>query len=157
AARRVRETLGWKGHVVQTVASAPRSFDGVARLIFGDVVVALTEWTRGRLLGARVEQRIDVIPPCAEAPRAPTGDETRAARARHDLGDGPLVVYPGDYELSRGAPTVARAVAAIARAAPEARVVFACRAKTARSGEAAAALKRDLRAAGLLDRTRHVG
>src|SRR5690242_4322476 len=37
-AQRVRRAAGWKGRVVQTVASAPRSFDGVGRSIFGDAV-----------------------------------------------------------------------------------------------------------------------
>ena len=46
---RTRRAIGWKGRVVQTVASAPRSFDGVAQWIFGDVVVVVSEWMRGRL------------------------------------------------------------------------------------------------------------
>jgi phosphatidylinositol alpha-1,6-mannosyltransferase len=78
-------------------------------------------------------------------------------RAKLGVGEAPLVLYPGDYEVSHGAATVARAVAAIVRKVPDARVVFACRAKTPRSAIARAAVENDLRAAGLLDHTRHAG
>jgi glycosyltransferase involved in cell wall biosynthesis len=154
---RTRRLLGWKGRVVQTIASAPRSFDGVSQWIFGDVVVVVSEWMRGRLLGAGAKQDVRVIQPCAEAPATPTEERKRAVRASLDLGDAPIVLYPGDYEVSRGAATVARAVAALTAKVPAARVVFACRAKTAKTAEARAVVERDLRAAGLHDRTRHAG
>ncbi len=156
-ASRARRLGGWKGRVVQTIASAPRSFDGVGRWIFGDAVVVVSEWMRGRLLGAGIEREVRVIQPCAEAPRPPSEEAKRAARAKLDVGDAPIVLYPGDYEVSRGAATVARAVAEIARKMPAARVVFACREKTPKSVEARAAVERDLRAAGLGDQTRHAG
>ena len=154
---RARRLVGWKGRVVQTIASAPRSFDGVAQWIFGDVVVVVSEWMRGRLLGAGVKGEVRVVQPCAEVPSTPSGERRRAVRDALDLGDAPIVLYPGDYEVSRGAATVARAVAVLARKAPAARVVFACRAKTAKSADARKAVENDLRAAGLLDRTRHAG
>jgi phosphatidylinositol alpha-1,6-mannosyltransferase len=156
-ARRAREAVGWRGAVVQTVASAPASFDGVSQWIFGDAVVAVSDWMRGRLMGAGVKQPVRVIPPCAEAPATPTEEAKKAIRGRLEVGDAPIVLYPGDYEVSRGAATVARAVAAIALARPDAVVVYACRAKTAQVAEARAAVESDLRAAGLLDRTRHAG
>ncbi len=157
-AQRARRAFGWKGPVVQTVASAPREFEGVAGWIFGDAVVCVSDWMRGRLIGAGVKQQVRVIPPCAEAPRPPTRDAVRAIRAGLDVSsDAPIVLYPGDYEVSRGAATVAGAVAAITRDTPNARVVFACRAKTPKSAVARAALEEELRAAGLLDRTRHAG
>ena len=156
-ARRTRRLMGWKGLVVQTVASAPRSFDRAAQWMFGDVVVVLSEWMRGRLMGSGMEQPMRVIPPCAAAPAEPTHADRVAVRARYGLGLGPIVLYPGDYEVSRGASTVARATMAITRAHPDARVVFACRAKTPQSAVAAAELMDELRAAGVADRTRHVG
>jgi phosphatidylinositol alpha-1,6-mannosyltransferase len=157
-AARARRLLGWGGRVVQTIPSAPRDFEGVPQWIFGDAVVAVSDWMRGRLMGAGVKKTVRVIPPCAAAPPTPTEDAKRAARAALGVPEGaPIVLYPGDYEVSRGAATVGRAASAITRAHPEARVVFACRAKTARSHEARAALEADLRAAGLHDRTRHAG
>ncbi len=149
AASRGRRAFGWKGHVVQTVASAPRDFDGVAGLLFGDTIVCVSEWMRGRLMGAGARQPVRVIPPCAEAPRKPVIESVRATRSALDVPqDAPIVLYPGDYEVSRGAATVARAVLEITRSVPAARVVFACRAKTPRSAEARTVL---------LDRTRHAG
>jgi phosphatidylinositol alpha-1,6-mannosyltransferase len=156
-ARRTRETLGWRGAVVQTIASAPASFDGVSQWIFGDAVVAVSDWMRGRLMGAGVKQPVRVIPPCAAAPAPPSEEAKRAARAVLGVGDAPIVLYPGDYEVSRGAATVARAVGAIVRACPGAVVVFACRAKTAHVAEARAVIEADLRAAGTHGHTRHAG
>jgi phosphatidylinositol alpha-1,6-mannosyltransferase len=142
---------------VQTVASAPRSFDGVARWIFGDRVVVLTEWMRARLVGNGVPaEQVRIIAPCAAAPAPPSPEARAGVRQKLDLGGGPLVVYPGDYEVSTGARTVADAVAAIVRKVPEATVVFACRAKTGGAGPARERIAASLSAAGLAARTRHV-
>ena len=125
---RARRSRGWPGKVVQTVASRPKSFDGARSLIFGDRVVALSEWTRGKLLQAGVpDSVVRVIPPCVREP-APrhTPSEVRAAL---EVGDGPLIVYPGDLHVSSGAATVALAVGEVLRAVPGARFVFACRDK----------------------------
>ncbi|MGO9713198.1 MAG: glycosyltransferase family 4 protein [Polyangiaceae bacterium] len=154
---RTRRVLGWKGRVVQTIASAPRSFDGVSQWIFGDAVVVVSEWMRGRLLGAGVKKQVRVIQPCVEAPPVPTEGAKRAIRDKLGVGDAPVVLYPGDYEVSHGAATVARAVAAIAKKAPTVVVVFACRAKTPKSAGARDAVEKSLRETGLLERTRHAG
>jgi len=157
-ARAARRLRGWRGAVIQTVASAPRSFDWARHLLFGDTVVALSEWTRARLVrGGADPARVVVIPPCARAPAEPSEDARRAARAALGLGPAPLLLYPGDYEVSRGADTVARAVASIARAVPEARVVFACRPKTPRAGAARAAVEATLREANVASYTHHAG
>jgi phosphatidylinositol alpha-1,6-mannosyltransferase len=153
---RARRLAGWRGKVVQTIASAPSKFEGVERWLFGDVVVALSEWTRARMLagGARGDA-LRVIPPCAVAPDAPSPDRMRLVREKHRLGDGPIVVYPGDYERSRGAATVAAATPALLRAVPDAQVVFACRAKTPASAKARDVIERATSAFG--ESVRHVG
>ena len=148
---------GFRGKVIQIIASSPRSFRGVSRLLFGDVVIALSEFSRGRLLGAGVTRDVRVIPPCARPLRLPTLQELREVRARYDLGDGPLILYPGDYEVSTGAQTMAMAVRAITAAHPGAHVLFACREKTPRSADARAAIESELALAGLADVTRHAG
>lgn len=130
-AKAARRTMGWKGMVVQTVASAPREFRGVSSLIFGNRVVALSEWTRASLIGAGLSAKdISVIPPCAAPPREVRAEERALLRKELEVGDAPLVLYPGDYETSHGAETVARALPLVLRAVPEARFVFACRPKT---------------------------
>src|SRR6185503_7165070 len=128
---RARRSRGWTGKVVQTVASRPKSFDvdesrrpafggyvdSSRALFFGDRIVALSEWTRGRLLRAGIPDSIvRVIPPCARQPlpRA-SADEVRA---RLEVGDGPLVVYPGDLHVSSGAATVAMAAGEVLREVP---------------------------------------
>jgi glycosyltransferase involved in cell wall biosynthesis len=157
-ARTARRVLGWRGPVVQTVASAPKSFNGVPRLLFGDVIVTLSEWTRARLVGngARAD-RVRVIPPCAAAPEPPTPEARKRVRAAHDLGTGPIVLYPGDYEVSSGAETVTGAARAVVRKVPEVMIVFACRTKTTAAAPAQDAIVARLKAEGLTGRTRHVG
>jgi glycosyltransferase involved in cell wall biosynthesis len=156
-ARRVRSAAGWRGPVVQTVASAPRSFDTIQRWLFGDVVVVLSEWTRGRLLGSGVRGKtLRVIPPCAAAPETPDAARVEAVRARYDL-RGPVVLYPGDLEVSRGAETVAEAAPRILKAVPDATIVFACRPKTSGAAAAKDELVRTLAGMRLEKQTRHVG
>jgi phosphatidylinositol alpha-1,6-mannosyltransferase len=157
-AMRARRAAGFRGAVVQTVASAPRRFEGSRELLFGDRVVILSEWMRARLESAGAPPGIlRVIPPCASAPAAATPESTARARAHHALGDGPLVVYPGDYEVGTGAITVARAAGLLLREIPYARVVFACRAKTSGAGAAHAACLAEVKSLGLEDRVLHVG
>ena len=156
AASRGRRATGWNGKIVQTVASAPRFFERAANWIFGDVVVALSEHTRGRLIGAGVSaDRIRVIPPCARPPSG--GHDLADVRKRHRLGDGPIVLYPGDYEVSQGAQTVAAATAEIAKAAPGATIVFACRKKTSAAGDAQKLVEEEISRQGLTHRTVHLG
>jgi len=157
-AHATRRALGWRGKVFQTVASVPRRFEGAAQLLFGDVVVVLSEHTRARFIGAGIEaSRMRVVPPCAAAPRQVSDEERAKTREAHGLGDGPVVLYPGDYEVSVGADTVARAVRTIAQAVPEARVVFACRPKTKDAHGARARIERELAEDELAQYTRHVG
>lgn len=155
-ASRARRALGWNGKVVQTVASAPRSFEGAAAWIFGDVVVVLSEHTRGGLIGAGVESgRIRVIPPCVRAP-APR-PHTLGARMKAGVPEGPIVLYPGDYEVSSGAHTVAASAKAIVDAHPRATIVFACRKKTKAAEEAQRAIEKELARAGIANRTKQLG
>jgi phosphatidylinositol alpha-1,6-mannosyltransferase len=144
--------------VVQTVASAPRQFRDAPRMLFGDRIVVLSEWMRARLVGAGAPARdIRVIPPCAARPRAPTREADAALRARYALGEGPIVVYPGDYEVSSGAVTVARAAGEILHRLPTATLVFACRPKTSRADAGRRAAIEEARGEGITGRIVHTG
>lgn len=159
-ARRLRRAMGWKGAVVQTVASAPRSFAEAPKWLFGDVVVALSEHTARRLREAGADAaRLRVVPPCALAPRPRTDAEKVEIRGRLGLGAGPVILYPGDYEVSRGAATVAEAAPHILHALPDATLVYACRKKTERAEEAQREVQRAIAKAGedVALRTRHLG
>lgn len=141
ALRRVRRVP-----VLQTIASPPREFRNIDSLLFGDVVVAQSEWTRRQVeTFATRPWRIEVIPP----PVGPIAERTPAARARArqeiDVEPGvPLFVYPGDIELGNGAERVRAAVTEIVRLVPNAVVVFAYRRKTTRAAEVAGSLERAL-------------
>lgn len=151
-----RRSRGWTGCVVQTIASTPKVVD--PKLLFGDVSVAMSEHTRKRFVDAGVDaKRILTIAPCAEAPTAATREEERAIREAYALGDAPIVLFPGDYEVSSGAETVARAARAIVDAHPTAKIVFACRPKTPRAEGAKKKIELLLAKEGVAEATRHVG
>ena len=157
-ARTVQRARGWRGITVQTVASMPRRFRDVPRLLFGDRVVVLSEWTRARLIGVGApSQNLRVIPPCAREPPPSTPDAARRVRERYGFGEGPLVVYPGDYEVSTGAMTVASAIAEVVRHVPKATFVFACRPKTAGAEAARKKVVRQISDPQLSARVFHVG
>jgi phosphatidylinositol alpha-1,6-mannosyltransferase len=124
---------------IQTIASRPRQFGDATALLFGDVVVAQSRDTRERFREAWVKgtvatskcPRIEVIPPALGQVRVPSLDETMAVRQSLDIGpDVPILLYPGDLEVSHGARIAKAAAVVIAERHPTAVVVFAYRDKT---------------------------
>lgn len=141
--------------VVQTVASRPKRFEQVERLLFGDVIVTQSRDTRARLLDAVATEsganahakncRIEVIPPPLGEVQVPSMDDTTSVRRSLDIGlDVPILLYPGDLEVSHGARMVKAAASIIAARHPTAVVVFAYRSKTMGAATVAAELMRDL-------------
>jgi glycosyltransferase involved in cell wall biosynthesis len=124
--------------VVQTIASPPKSFEQVERLLFGQIVVAQSRWTKDQIGSSR---RLEVIPPPAPALPKRSTDKERALRRTLEIGEhAPIFVYPGDLETSSGAERVAAAVDPIVAEIPDAIIVFAYRDKTPRAAPIARAL-----------------
>jgi phosphatidylinositol alpha-1,6-mannosyltransferase len=135
--------------VVQTIASPPRRFEGIGRLLFGDVVVAQSRWTADRVLIACERQGhalpdVRVIPPPVPTDIVRAPDVQLAARARLDIPPhAPLVIYPGDLEVSSGGRAALKIAERLQEQVPEAVVLFAYRRKTAASEVAADELRRN--------------
>jgi glycosyltransferase involved in cell wall biosynthesis len=133
--------------IVQTVASPPRHFEGLSRLLFGDQIVVQSRATERNLQSAAAAEHfalppISVIPPPVAELRQPTADEI--ARERQALGisaDEQIILYPGDLEVSSGAEATRALVAPLLARLPQAVVVFAYRNKTPQAGERAASLR----------------
>ena len=141
---------------VQTICSTPKTFDGLDQMLFGDRIVALSEHTRERLLRHGVDaNRVRHIRPGIE-PLPPLDDAQRAAvRKRHRLPAGGLVaIYPGDYEFSGTAQSIAQAVPHLGK---EWTVIFACRPKTTAAAGVQRALDQELRASGCRAQVRMLG
>jgi glycosyltransferase involved in cell wall biosynthesis len=128
---------------VQTVCSRPASFDNISRLLFSDRVVVLSNETRNCMINAGVDEaRIRMVRPCIEPIARP--DREMVRRIRRDVGlpeDGPVVIFPGDYEFSSASDTVAGAVPLLKEKVKDITVVFACRLKT----EASKAIRNRIR------------
>ena len=137
---------------VQTVCSRPASFDNISRLLFSDMVVVLSNETRNRMIDAGVDgARIRMVRPCIEPIERPNSETRR--HIRRDIGlpeEGPVVVFPGDYEFSTASETVARAVPLLYKAIKDITVVFACRIKTATSKTIRNRIRDELKQAGTL-------
>lgn len=137
--------------VVQTLASAPRRFEGVSKLIFGDEVVVQSAATRRNLLAAAEAEGcqlppVSLIPPPVPALQRPTPEQLAQARAELQLGPGDRVVlYPGDLEVSSGAEATRRLVEPLCQRFPDAVVVFGYRNKTPAAAGKALELTRALR------------
>jgi len=142
---------------VQTVCSAPRADADARRLLFADKTVVLSRHTETRLLEAGVPRGSLVrIPPPVPALTPPTDAARRATRVRLSLPlDAPLVLYPGDLELSEGASVAVDALAQLATR--DAVLIMACRAKTAGARDAEARLREQAGRAGVQQRVLWVG
>jgi len=142
---------------VQTVCSAPLPHVDLTRVLFADRVVVVSRHTEARLLAAGIARaRVRRIPP-AVAPLEPFDGAARAA-TRERLGlplEAPLIVYPGDLEVSKGAERSLRLHAALE--ARDAQLVLACRAKTAHAHEARIRLEALAKELGASERVRFIG
>jgi glycosyltransferase involved in cell wall biosynthesis len=140
---------------VQTVCSTPQSWDGAAGLLFADRVVVLSEHSRRSFVEAGAPaDRLRLIPPGIRIPPPP--DPAARAAIRRELGvapEQPLVIYPGDYQFSSAADTLARAVLQLGEAVP-ATFVFACRIKQQASLAEEARIRAQLASGGALPRVR---
>jgi phosphatidylinositol alpha-1,6-mannosyltransferase len=133
--------------IVQTVASPPRRFEGLNRLLFGDEIVVQSRATATSLANAAETEAfalppITVLPPPVPRLEAPSPERVRAARA--ELGLAPherIVLYPGDLEVSSGAAVTRQLVEPLRARLPDVVVVFAYRNKTPKAAERAAELK----------------
>lgn len=136
--------------IVQTVASPPRHFRGLRRLLFGDEIVVQSRSTESKLLEAARRERfalppLTVIPPPVPRLALPSAEQVEHARRELDVEPGErLILYPGDLEVSSGAEATRALVDPLRERFPDAVVVFAYRNKTPAAAERAAVLKHAL-------------
>jgi hypothetical protein len=131
---------------VQTIASPPRSFESIDELLFGEAVVAQSQWTADQVRQNTASRRVvEVIrPPVGPVP-VPAPGLCASLRRELDIAeDHEVITYPGDLEFSGGAQRVASLVKPLVEAHPRALVVFACRQKTAAAASVLQALQAQL-------------
>jgi glycosyltransferase involved in cell wall biosynthesis len=155
AAGRVQR-LAARVPTVQTCCSAPAAFDRAGRLLFADLAIVLSADTRRRFEDAGIDPaRLRLVRPgIRPLPRPDDGARRTARRACGLPEGGPLVVFPGDYEFSSAAATVARAAPELLGHRPDAILVFACRIKREASRAIRDGLRGELERAGLHGRVR---
>lgn len=139
---RVRRRL-----VCQTIASPPREFTHPERLLFGDIVVVQSAWTKTRFLdayatGAALPPHIvEIPPPC---PELTIPESSRVQSTRFELGleaHDPLFVYPGDIEVSSAAAFLLNWAKHLRAHIPRGKLVIAYRNKSAGTRAAVEVLK----------------
>lgn len=133
--------------VCQTIASPPRSFEHPEQLLFGQIVVAQSAWTRQQFLdayqraGKTPPTLLEIPPPC---PVVAAPDAARMMTLRQELGvgvDTPLFTYPGDLEVSGVGQWLLDWSRALRDHWPDARLILAYRTKTEKSREIAERLR----------------
>ena len=136
--------------IVQTVASPPRRFADLQKLVFGDQLVVQSRATAASLAdAARAESfklpPVTVIPPPVPSLTMPSAESVQRARAELGVEPGArIILYPGDLEVSSGAEVVRGLVQPLCERMPDAVVVFAYRNKTGAAAGRAAQLKQVL-------------
>ena len=110
---------------VHTLCSIPSTFDGVDRLLFGDVHVALTRWTADRLEEEGVPMVRFIAPGIDPNLVLPDPEAESTEPATHE--DPPTVLFPADYEPVAGTRRLLGAWDAVRAAVPDARLVVAVR------------------------------
>ncbi len=132
---------------VQTIASPPRDFSQANKLLFGDVVVAQSEWTRAQFAAVYNENKLEpppifVIPPPAPPLSPPSAEAVARVKERLHVGnEQEIFLYPGDLEVSQGAQRIVEWSKQIAQRVPAARVVVAYREKTSQAENRARELR----------------
>lgn len=139
--------------VIHTLCSSPDDWDAVARLLFADRIVTVSEWARSSL-EARGLRHVVHIPPGISMPRARHDAIERLRRELQLTPETPCLLFPGDYEYSAAHPILLDALPRIARELPDAVVVFACRTKTPRAVEIESEVRAHVERAGLSSRVR---
>jgi len=115
------------------VHTVPATADGrplSRNLFFADRVVVLSEYGRQAMLRLGVSDVVR-IPPGIDVPywAALQGQQARM-KSRLGLENEPLILFPGHYGPGQGADVMLRALPRIVERVPQARVIFACRART---------------------------
>ena len=143
AGRAQRIVAGVKS--VQTICSAPATFNGIKKLIFTDGIIVLSNDTKNKMERFGVPaNKIRLIRPGIEPLRPPDDNAASAIRRKLGLDDGRIVVFPGDLEFSNAAQTVAAAAREITSIGNDVQLVFACRIKTEAAREIQAKIKKQL-------------
>jgi glycosyltransferase involved in cell wall biosynthesis len=142
---------------IQTVCSAPKEGVPVAPWLFGEKIIVLSRATKERFIKEGIdERRLALIPPGICFPEAPSAARIETVRRSLGAAERPIVLFPGDYEVSSAARTMASAVARFGQESTiKPLFVFACRTKTERSQHEERALKAEL--APYQDMVRFVG
>jgi glycosyltransferase involved in cell wall biosynthesis len=142
---------------VHTISSAPKDPRAIVPKLFADVNVALSRHTERRLLDAGLaSDRLVRIAPAIEPLCAPSPE--RLLHLRDELGlprSAFVVVYPGDLEFGEGGPLIIEALRAWGRS--DARLVMACRTKTAQARAVENRLRERVAAQGLSQQVTFVG
>ena len=142
---------------VQTVCSAPADGVDPNDVLFADITVVLSDFTRERFEQAGVDgHKLRTIRPCI-APLEPLSEYVRQqTRKRHKVPSAvPLLLYPGDLEFGAGARITIDALSRLSHS--DAQLVMASRPKTVAAEGAQVELQRHADELGLGERVLWVG
>ena len=118
---------------VHSVLSVPRDFEAIHKKLASNVVVALSDYTAQKLKSAGIKE-VTLIPPGIPVTEPISlGEQLKFRKTLNLLSpEKPIIIFPGDYEFSDAAQTVADAIPRVLEST-DALFIFACRLKTGAS------------------------
>ncbi len=144
-----------KQATIQTVCSPPRDYDNLSRLIFTDFTVVLSDYHLNIFRREGIKNVIRIYPG-VEIPEKISLPEN-PLRERLGITDEKVLLYPGDYEFSRGHEIILEILPRLVKESPRLKLLFACRPKTPASVKIEAAVKQRLREMGCGSRVVFLG
>lgn len=111
---------------IQTILNVFREGDDLRKYLFADLMLVSSEYMRVKLLneGFKNVRKIDPGVDCERfSHRALSTD----LRERLEIGDAPVVLYPGEYLEIRGMPHLLEAIRLVLTRVGSVRFIFACR------------------------------
>ncbi len=119
------------------------------RLFFADRVVTISEYGRRALQELGLENVVHIPPGIPVAPWKALQGQGEFLKARLGLAAHPLVLFPGHYGPGQGSEVLLEALPRLAVLVPEARILLACRLRSADDAEREKAFRQQIRHLGL--------
>ena len=142
---------------VHTLSSYPGDDTRIGRLLFSDCIVALSDYSCGRLKAQDIRNVVRIYP--GVEIEKPVDSEVCRQKVSQTLGiQGDfLVLYSGDYEFSRAHEVIGDALPEMVRQIPGVKVLFACRHKTPESAAIEKEVKSRIEQMGFAEQVRFTG
>lgn len=141
-----------KKKTIHTICSIPDKIKDISRLLFSDAVVVLSDSTFRILKEANVKNLIRIYPGVKIKDEVNIKEYRKSIMKSLGISAEILLLYSGDYEFSGAHETILSAMPKFMNEQPGLKLIFACRAKTAKTPLIEERVKDRVKQMGFADR-----